>query len=110
MVMHIRDVIAKAGSFDRFRTIVKRATAIEGGGGKSSILEERKVRSGGDGRHYVGTSAAATEGPATILQGSSLFPAPDTINDIQKLMILLKKDMNKLVGKTEDTNVIKKIE
>ena len=107
--MHIRDVIAKAGSFDRFRKIVKKATAIEGGGGKSSILEERKVRSGGDGLHVLGTSAAATEGPATILQASP-FPALETINDMQKVMNSLKKGMNKLVGKTEDTNVIKKIE
>ena len=64
--MHIRDVIAKAGSFDRFRKIVKRATAIEGGGGKSSILEERKMRSGDDGRHFFGLNAAASEASATI--------------------------------------------
>jgi hypothetical protein len=67
MVMHIRDVIAKAGNFDRFRKIVKKATAIEGGGGKSSNLEERKLRSGIDGRHGGSLSAAAaSEGPAII--------------------------------------------
>jgi len=68
MVMHIRDVIAKAGTFDRFRKIVKKATAIEGGGGKSSNLEERKMRSRGDGRHIGGLSAAASESPAIIEQ------------------------------------------
>jgi hypothetical protein len=69
MAMHIRDVIAKAGSFDRFRKIVKKATAIDigGGGGKSSTLEERKVRSGGVGNYFAGTNAAANEGGAAAI-------------------------------------------
>jgi hypothetical protein len=67
MVMHIRDVIAKAGSFDRFRKIVKRATGIEGGGGKSSTLEERKVRGGGVGPHVGGINAAANDGGAAAI-------------------------------------------
>lgn len=65
--MHIRDVIAKAGNFDRFRKIVKKATAIESGGGKSSNLEERKMRSGVDGRHVGGLSAAAASDSPGIL-------------------------------------------
>ena len=64
--MHIRDVIAKAGNFDRFRKIVKKATVIENGGGKSSNLEERKMRSGVNGCNVGGLSAAASDSPGIL--------------------------------------------
>jgi len=100
MVKHVREMIHRVGSFERFRKIVKRAITTENSG---KSLEKLKTM---PGVRDIRTSDQ-------IMTASQIAPPsaqPDTMIALQNMMKKMKDDFEKkMLGKDPETNIYKAI-
>jgi hypothetical protein len=100
MVKHVREMIHRVGSFDRFRKIVKRAITTENTG---KSFEKLKTMPGG---RDIRTGDQIT----TASQIAAPSAQPDTMIALQNMMKKIKYDVEKkMFGKDPENNIYKAI-
>ena len=100
MVKHVREMIHRVGSFDRFRKIVKKAITSENSG--KSLEKLKTMHSGRD----IRTGDQIT----SVTQMAAPIAQPDTMIALQNMMKKMKDDVEKkMLGKDPETNLYKAI-
>ena len=98
MVKHVREMIHRVGSFDRFRKIVKKAITTESSGKGSKNL---KSMNGAQDVRVGDQMTASSQMAATNSQ-------PDSLIALQNMMRRVRDDVEKnMLGKDAETNIFK---
>ena len=96
MVKHVREMIHRVGSFDRFRKIVKRAITTDSSG---KSLEKLKTMHGARDIRTGDQTTTASQIVAPIAQ-------PDRMISLQNMVKQMKDDVEKkILGKDPETNI-----
>ena len=100
MVKHVREMIHRVGSFDRFRKIVKKAIATESSG--KGLKNLKSINGSQDNR--VGDQMTAAS--QMVVPSSQ----PDSIIALQNMMRRVRDDVEKnMLGKDAETNFFKAV-